>query len=133
MVFKKKKAILVDFRTAVNGLYPRCQGEVKVALNCAESKHEARNPKQIQNSNVQNPKQKQHGTILSAFFSFWSFEFRSFEFVSNFDIRISDLSTFTRPCLRCLARPPPVMKTLLKNGCVGVCLGQGIKKFKKIK
>jgi len=34
-------------------------------------------------------------------------------------------------CPRCLARPPPVIKKHLKSGCVGVCLGQGIKKFKK--
>jgi hypothetical protein len=34
-------------------------------------------------------------------------------------------------CPRCLARPPPVSKDHLKNGCVGGCLGQGIKKFRK--
>jgi hypothetical protein len=128
MVFKKKKAILCDFRAAINGRCLRCQGEVIVALN---SKHEARNPKQIQNSNVQNSKQKQHGTMLSVFFSFWSFEFRSFEFVSNFDIRISDLRNLKRPCPCCLARPPPVIKKHLKSGCVGVWLGRGIKKFRK--
>jgi hypothetical protein len=44
--------------------FPTQQGDVKVALN---SKHEARNPKQIQNLNVQNQKQKQHGMMLSDF------------------------------------------------------------------
>jgi hypothetical protein len=33
-------------------------------------KHEIRNPKQIQNANVQNSKQKQHDTMLSSFFRF---------------------------------------------------------------
>jgi hypothetical protein len=31
-------------------------------------KHEIRNPKQMQNSNVQNSKQKQHGTVLRSIF-----------------------------------------------------------------
>jgi hypothetical protein len=35
------------------------------------------------------PKQKEPGTLV--FLLFWSFKFWSFEFVSNFDIRISDL------------------------------------------
>jgi hypothetical protein len=48
------------------------QGDVKVALN---SKHEARNPKQIQNSNVQNSKQKQHVTMLSGSFRFGHLKF----------------------------------------------------------
>jgi hypothetical protein len=39
----------------------KTQGGVKVALN---SKHEARNPKQIQNSNVQDSKQKEPGTLV---------------------------------------------------------------------
>ena len=49
------------------------------------SKFEARNPKQIRNSNDQNK-------ILS-------FEHLKFEFVSNFEFRTSDLeSSFTRIC-----------------------------------
>jgi hypothetical protein len=58
------------------------------------SKHEIRNPGQYQNPNAQNSKKEQPGPWL--FFLFWSFKF-----VSNFDIRISDLkflkfSTFLR-------------------------------------
>jgi hypothetical protein len=51
----------------ITQLKKKCKhlGDIEVALN---SKHEARNPKQIQNSNVQNPKQKQHDTMLSVFF-----------------------------------------------------------------
>ncbi len=45
-----------------------------------QNKSEARNPKQIQNSNDQNPKHR-----------FRLFEFLSFGFVSNFEFRISDL------------------------------------------
>jgi hypothetical protein len=49
------------------------------------SKSEARNPKQIQNSNAQN-------NSVEAGNPFWSFEFWSFEFVSSFGFRISDLA-----------------------------------------
>ncbi|MBI5620873.1 YfhO family protein [Candidatus Gottesmanbacteria bacterium] len=57
-------------------------GLVGIAMNAINSKSEYRNPKQHQNSNVQNSKQKH---IL---FRIWNF-FR-FEFVSNFVLRASN-------------------------------------------
>jgi len=62
--------------------------------NVPNSNIEIRNPKQYQNPNAQNSKQKRYGIgicvlVIDIFVS----EFRNseaFEFVSNFDIRISD-------------------------------------------
>jgi hypothetical protein len=55
------------------------------------TKSEIRNPKQIQNLNDQKSKQKLVSLRNNpGGFLFWSFGFWSFEFVSNFDIRISD-------------------------------------------
>jgi len=48
---------------------------------------EIRNAKQYRNPNVQNSKQTKG--VLPCVFMFWSLIFLSFEFVSNFDIRIS--------------------------------------------
>ena len=47
------------------------------------SKHEIRNPKQIQNPKAQNSKHKFVGTLV---FKFWSLRFRSLGFYSGFDI-----------------------------------------------
>ncbi len=53
-------------------------------------KFEARSTKQIQNPNFQMSKTQ----ILKLTYLFWSFGFSEFEFVSDFDIRISNLSPF---------------------------------------
>jgi len=51
-------------------------------------KLEIRNPKQYRNKKAQNS--KQINTPFSVF-KFWSLSFRSLEFVSNFEFRVSDL------------------------------------------
>jgi len=56
--------------------------------SCENPNIEIRNPKQYQNPNVQNSKQTK--AVQPCVFMFWSLIFLSFEFVSNFDIRISD-------------------------------------------
>jgi hypothetical protein len=62
-------------------------------------KFEARSTKYETNPKSKCSKSKTKAAWYDAFrsFSFWSLEFRSFEFVSNFDIRISDLRTLKRP------------------------------------
>ena len=67
-------------------------GMIQMYIN---PKHEIRNSKQIQNSNAQMFKAslksfKKFAYALEAWVL--SFEFRLFEFVSDFDIRISNLS-----------------------------------------
>jgi hypothetical protein len=56
---------------------------LKFPIERVKSKFEARNPKFETNPNVPNPK---------VFSWFAVFEFLNFEFVSDFDIRISDFS-----------------------------------------
>jgi hypothetical protein len=55
-------------------------------------KYEARNPKSETNPKYECSKFKTKAAVyVGIYLSFWLFGFRSFEFVSNFDIRISDL------------------------------------------
>jgi hypothetical protein len=55
--------------------------------NSVNPKHEILNPKQYQNNNDQN---LERTAINPGALLFWSFVFRTFGFVSGFDIRISD-------------------------------------------
>ena len=68
-------AFAIAFNTKVNTMMVPVIAGIWLILN---SKHEARNPKQIQNPNVQNSKR----------FGHWNFDFWSLFRISNFDIRI---------------------------------------------
>jgi hypothetical protein len=46
-------------------------------------------------------------------------------FKGRVEILVDFRAAINGRCPRCLARPPPVSERHLKNGCVGVCLGQG--------
>jgi len=58
-------------------------------MKIRSTKSEIRNNIKIQMFKIQNENSRAH---WHRFFLFWSLIFWSFEFVSNFDIRISDLS-----------------------------------------
>jgi hypothetical protein len=63
-----------------------------IGINKMKRKFEALNPKSETNPKAKCSKFKiKTAVYVGIYFLFWSFVFWAFEFVSNFDIRISDL------------------------------------------
>ena len=60
-------------------------------------KHEIRNTKQIQNSNFQNPKQKQHYMMYLSFFCFDHFNFGHLNLFETPRFRYSDFEIIFSP------------------------------------
>jgi hypothetical protein len=62
-----------------------------IGINKMKKKYEARNSKFETNPKFECSKFKTKAAVyIVIYYLFWSFGFRSFEFVSDFDIRISD-------------------------------------------
>ena len=78
-------------------LGPLTRSEVYGSAELIDIKLEARNPKYETNSNDQNPNVQNKFTVMRWVLScmFWAFEHSNLIFVSDFDIRISDLTRST--------------------------------------